>query len=479
MNAGAAELFGDQTRLAVENFPISGVRFPLAVIHEVARIKKAAALVLTDLVPDRLPGEMARAIERATDEVLDGKWDDQFVVDVFQTGSATSSHMNVNEVLAARAEELLPGTSVHPNDHVNLGQSSNDVMPSAVRLAAVVAAVGLRSALLRLERELGLQERNLKHVVKAGRTHLQDAVPVTLGQEFGGYRQQIADAGARIEEIVPAVGRLPLGGTAVGNGLNAPPGFADRAIEALADATGLHLTPAPDRFAVQGSHDDLVDLSARARTVAVAMQKISNDIRLMASGPTAGLGELRIPALQPGSSIMPGKVNPVVIEVVNQVVARVIGNDATIAFAGTQGILELNTYLPVIAHDLLDSLQLLTAAADLLASKCVAPLQPDVERCRAYAADSAALVTALAPLIGYDAAADAHHRAQASGESIVDLVARRHDIDASVLEAELDLLTMAQGSIEVSRPELPFEKDESPSVDDPPSDTGTIGPKGP
>lgn len=462
----AVELFGEHTRLAREHV-ISGEPFSLAVVHEIARVKAAAAATLAELAPDRLAPEAADAIGRAATEVADGDWDDQFVIDRFQTGSGTSTHMNVNEVIAARAGQLAgddpdhPGESIHPNDHVNLGQSSNDVMPTATRMATLRAAIAFRSALARLERELALQERHLKHIVKAGRTHLQDAVPVTLGQEFGGYRQQIADAGERIDAVLPALGRLPLGGTAVGNGLNAPPGFGDAAVARLAAATELPLSTAPDRFAVQGAHDDLVDLSGRVRTAAVALQKIANDLRLMASGPTAGLAEIELPSLQPGSSIMPGKVNPVVVEVVNQVVARVIGNDATIAYAGTQGILELNTYLPVMAHAGLESLGLLTAAVDLMVERCVAGIRPDVERCRTYAEQSAALVTALTPLIGYDAAAAALHDARASGEPLADLVVSRHGLDAGEVATRLDLLEMALGTVAPSHPDVPFEDAES------------------
>jgi fumarate hydratase class II len=458
----AVELFGEHTRLARAHV-ISGEPFSLAVVYEIARIKAAAAATLAELVPDRLAPEVAEAIGRAAAEVVDGDWDDQFVVDRFQTGSGTSTHMNVNEVIAARAGQLTddPNQPVHPNDHVNLGQSSNDVMPSAARMATMRGVARLRSALARLERELALQERHLRHIVKAGRTHLQDAVPVTLGQEFGGYRQQVADAGARLDDALEALGRLPLGGTAVGNGLNAPVGYADATVARLAAATELPLTTAPDRFAVQGAHDDLVDLSGRVRTAAVALQKIANDIRLMASGPTAGLAEIELPSLQPGSSIMPGKVNPVVVEVMNQVVARVIGNDATIAYAGTQGTLELNTYLPVMAHAGLESLGLLTAAVDLMVEHCVATIRPDVERCRSFAEDSAALVTALTPLIGYDAAAAALHDARASDRPLADLVVERHGLDADEVASRLDLLEMALGTVAPPHPDVPFEDADS------------------
>ncbi|MEZ5244901.1 MAG: lyase family protein [Acidimicrobiales bacterium] len=476
MTTPSVPLYGEHTRLAVENFDASGVVFPLPVVHAVARIKAAAAGVLCDLVPERLPSPIAEAIATACEEIRTGAWDDQFVVDVFQTGSATSTHMNVNEVVAARAEQLLDGTPVHPIDHVNLGQSSNDVMPSGSRIAVLEAANRLVSALARLERELGLHEVNSRHVVKVGRTHMQDAVPITLGQEFGGYRQQVVDGRSRIDSLMANLGRLPLGGTAVGNGLNAPPGYAERAIHELAVSTGLDLTPCPNHFALQGAHDDLVDLSGRAKTVACSLDKIANDLRLMASGPTAGLGEIELPELQPGSSIMPGKVNPVIPEVVNQIVARVIGNDAGITHAGSRGALELNTYLPLIVHDLLDSLDLLTAAADMLAEKVVAKVVPHLERCRALAEGSQAIVTALAPLIGYDAAAVAQRDARASGEELVDLVADRHGIDEAVLRDAVDLFTMALGTVEYSRPALPFEDPDVPTGLLAPDERGMIGP---
>ena len=470
----SADLFGPQTARARDVAQLPGRPFPLAIIHAVARIKAAAAGVLTDLVPDRLPPEIADAIATAAGEVVDGRWNDQFVLGVFQTGSGTSTHMNVNEVLATRATQLLGGIPVHPNDHVNLGQSSNDVMPTAMRLASIEAAVALGQALARLERELGLQERKLKHVVKAGRTHLQDAVPVTLGQEFGGYRQQIADARARIEGTLPDLGSLPLGGTAVGNGVNAPVGYAARTIEVLAARTGADLRPAPDRFAVQGAHDAVVDLSGRVRAAAVSLQKIANDIRLMGSGPATGFGEIELATLQPGSSIMPGKVNPVAVEIVNQVVARVIGNDATIAFAGAQGILELNTHVPVMAAAMLDSLELMTAATDLFAARCVASLQPDIARARSLAEQSTALVTALTPLLGYDGAAAALATARSSGRPLVDVVVDDHGLDREQVESRLDLLAMAQGSVEPTTPDLPFEDPHVPADLVSPDDSGTI-----
>ena len=470
----ASDLFGSQTVRARDHAQLPGHPFPLAVIHEVARIKAAAATVLADLVPQRLPPAIADAIVVAAGEIVDGRWDDQFVLGVFQTGSGTSTHMNVNEVIAARAEQLLDGATVHPNDHVNLGQSSNDVMPTGMRLALIDATRTLTAALARLERELGLRERQLKHVVKAGRTHLQDAVPVTLGQEFGGHRQQIADARARLADTLGDLGSLPLGGTAVGNGVNAPEGYATQAIERLAEQTGADLRPAPDRFAVQGAHDAVVDLSGRVRTAAIGMHKIANDIRLMGSGPATGFGEIELESLQPGSSIMPGKVNPVVIEITNQVVARVIGNDATVAFAGSQGMLELNTYLPVMAAAMLDSLELMTATADLLAERCVASLRPDVDRCRSLAEQSAALVTALTPLLGYDAAAAALATARSTGRPLIDIVVDDHGLERDDVESRLDLLAMAQGSVEPTTPDLPFEDPHIPAALIEPEDSGTI-----
>lgn len=472
-------LFGAHTEAARQNFTVESTRFPLEVVHDIARIKAAASAVLADVVPDRFPAAVADAIGAAAEEITEGRWDDQFVLDVFQTGSGTATHMNVNEVIAGRARELLPGTDIHPNDQVNLGQSSNDVMPTAVRMAALRRLDALDSALARLEREIGLKQINLGHVVKAGRTHMRDAVPVTLGQEFGGYRQQIVDARARLAQVRDPLGRVPLGGTAVGNGLNAPVGFADEAIRLLAERTALPLRPADDRFALQGAHDDLVDCSSRVRTAAISLQKIANDVRLLSSGPSTGLGEIELPALEPGSSIMPAKVNPVAVEVVNQVVARVIGNDATVAFAGSQGMLELNTYLPVIAHDLLESMTLLAAAADDFGSTCVAGIVPDVERCQAYAARSPARATALTPLIGYEAAVDAVESADRTGAPLAELVAERHGLVIDEVEERIDLLTMALGTTRFVRPDLPFEDPHVPSELLEPGQTGAVGPSAP
>lgn len=474
--------YGPETELALTNFAISGTVFPLDVIHAMVRIKRAAIEVHGQRDPERFPGQLVQALTSACDEVLEGVHDALFPIDVFQTGSGTSSHMNVNEVLASIASSRAEGLTVDPHDHVNAAQSSNDVVPSAVRMVAAARTMDLVAALALLERELGLKEQQLKHVVKAGRTHLRDATPVTLGQEFGGYRQQIHDAAQRLEDTVGAVSRLPLGGTAVGNGLNAPVGFAAEVVSRLAESTGLPLTETPDHFAAQGSHDDLVDLSARVRGAAVAVQKIANDLRLLSSGPRTGFGELELAPLQPGSSIMPGKTNPVVVEVVNQVVARIMGNDAGIAFAGSQGVLELNTYVPLIAHDLLESLSLLRRAVALFAERAVVSLMPDVERCRAYAERSPAIATALSPIFGYDGAGQIIEESSRLGRTIVEVAKERadaHGIAAEQVDAALDLLHMALGSVRSGHPDLPGEDPHVPSTVVEPEESGMIGPSDP
>lgn len=478
----AAAGYGPETELALSNFAISGTVFPLSVIHAMVRIKGAAIEVHGRRDPEQFPRRLVEAVTTACDEVLAGTHDVLFPIDVFQTGSGTSSHMNINEVLASIASAHAEGLTVDAHDHVNAAQSSNDVVPSAVRMVAAALTVDLVAALGLLERELGLKEQQLKHVVKAGRTHMRDATPVTLGQEFGGYRQQVHDAAQRLEDTVEAVSRLPLGGTAVGNGLNAPVGFAADVISLLANSTELPLTETPDHFAAQGAHDDLLDLSARVRGAAIAVQKIANDLRLLSSGPRTGLGEIELAPLQPGSSIMPGKTNPVVVEVVNQVVARIIGNDAGIAFAGTQGVLELNTYVPVIAHDLLESLSLLRRAVVFLAERAVVSLMPDVERCRAYAEQSPAIATALSPIFGYDGAGQIIADSSRLGRTIVEVARERavaHGIAPEEIDSALDLLHMALGSVRTGHPDLPGEDPYVPSEIVEPDDSGMIGPSNP
>jgi fumarate hydratase class II len=437
-----------QTQRAVANFPVSGITLDRRLVGALGMIKAEAARVngaLPEVVV--VDSRTARAIAEAADEVVGGAWDDQFPVDVFQTGSGTSSNMNANEVIATLATERL-GVPVHPNDQVNASQSSNDVFPSAVRLAAVTAASDeLLPALDRLGRALRRKARAFDDVVKAGRTHLMDATPVILGQELGAYAFQVRAGRDRIEGCLARVGALPLGGTAVGTGVNAPPTFGRRVIARLARRTGLALSVSPDRFAAQGSIDDLVELSGHLRTLAVALVKIADDIRWMASGPAAGLGEIHLPDLQPGSSIMPGKVNPVICEVVAQVGAQVLGNDAVVAFAGSQGRFELNTYQPVVARNLLESIVLLATSSALFADRCVAGIEADAEQCRRYAESSPAVATALNPLLGYEQVAVLVKDARMTGRSVRDLVLERNLLDRATVDRVLDVEAMARGAV--------------------------------
>jgi len=374
-------------------------------------------------------------------------WDDHFPVDVFQTGSGTSSNMNANEVVATLATERL-GRPVHPNDHVNASQSSNDVFPTAVHLAVTSAVErALLPALEHLAGALGSKAAELAGVVKAGRTHLMDATPVTLGQEMGGYRAAVDQGGDRLRACLPRLGELALGGTAVGTGINAPPGFAALVIERLAADTGLGVREAANHFEAQGGRDALVETSGAVRTVAVSLQRIANDLRLMASGPRAGLGEIRLPDLQPGSSIMPGKVNPVICEAVVQVVARVVGNDATVAWAAVSGAFELNTGMPVMAHALLESIYVMTSVSRLLADRCVIGIEADVERCRAYAESSPAIATALNPYIGYERATEVAKIALAEGKTLRQVVVERGWLDSDEADRVLDVDAMTRGGI--------------------------------
>jgi fumarate hydratase class II len=399
----ASALYGAQTQRAVENFPLSGVRVEPAVIVALARIKSAAAR--TNAVLGVLPVDVAEAVARAADQVADGQAADQFPVDVFQTGSGTSTNMNVNEVVATLASGML-GRPVHPNDAVNASQSSNDTFPTAVHVAAATAVVeDLIPALKHLAATFAAKAAETADVVKAGRTHLMDATPVTLGQELGGYAAQLRRGMERLEATLPRVLDVPLGGTAVGTGINAPPGFTGRVLDLLASSTGLAVREARDHFEAQGARDALVELSGMLRTVAVSLTKICNDLRWMGSGPLAGLAEVHLPDLQPGSSIMPGKVNPVVPEAVLQVCAQVVGNDTTVAWAGASGNFELNVMVPVMSRALLESIRLLSGGARLLADRCVAGLEPDRPRARALAESSPAVVTPLNRLIGYENAA--------------------------------------------------------------------------
>ena len=435
----ATELWGEETRKAVANFPVSGQPIPVPLVRWLGRIKAAAARVNSEL--GLLDAEIAERIADAADTVAGGEHDDQFPIDVFQTGSGTSSNTNANEVIAS-----LAGEGVHPNDHVNMGQSSNDVFPSAVHLAALgevthdllPAMDGLASALERKAEEFA-------DVVKAGRTHLMDAVPVTLGQEFGGYAAQVRLGTDRVRSTLGRVGQIPLGGTATGTGLNTHSEFAERVRARLAEETGLQMSEPLDRFEAQGNRDALVELSGALKVVAVSLTKIANDIALMGSGPRAGLGELRLPALQKGSSIMPGKVNPVICEVAIQVGAQVIGNDAAITMAGSQGQFELNVRIPLIARNLLQSIHLLSTTSDALREKCVDGIQANLEGTERSAEGTLAVATALNPFIGYDKASEIVKDASSSGRTLRE-VARDHGVDEETLDKALDLRKIAAGS---------------------------------
>jgi len=430
------ELWGSETAKAIGNFPVSGEPIPAAVAHWLGRIKAAAARANADL--GLLEPEMAARVADAADRVAAGEFDDQFPIDVFQTGSGTSSNMNANEVIAT-----LAGEGVHANDHVNMGQSSNDVFPSAVHLAALDRAVNdLLPALDVLAGSLEAKAREFGDVVKSGRTHLMDAVPVTLGQEFSGYAAQVREGGARVQSALPRVGQIPLGGTATGTGLNTHPEFAEKVRGLLVAATGLPVSAPADPFEAQAARDALVELSGQPKVVAVSLTKIANDLRLMGSGPRAGLGELFLPELQKGSSIMPGKVNPVIPEVVTQVAAQVIGNDAAITIGGMNGHFELNVYVPLIARNLLQSLALLASSSRLLAERCVDGIEANREQLERYAELTLAAATALNPHIGYDRASEIVKVAAESGRSLRE-VAREAGVEESVLDQALDFRGMA------------------------------------
>jgi fumarate hydratase class II len=434
-----ATLWKGETEKAIRNFPISGERVPLGVVHMLARIKAEAARVNAEL--GVLDADRARRIADAAEAVAAGRHDDQFPIDVFQTGSGTSTNMNVNEVVAS-----LAGEDVHPNDHVNMGQSSNDVFPTAVHLAALDAlGTGLLPALDTLHRSLAAKATEFSEVVKTGRTHLMDAVPVTLGQEFAGYAAQIREGADRVTATLPRLGKLPLGGTAVGTGLNAHPEFAARVRERVATATGFALAPPAHPFEAQGARDAIVEASGALKTVAVSCTKIANDIRWMGSGPRAGLSEIFLPELQKGSSIMPGKVNPVLCEVLTQVAAQVIGNDAAITVAGLSGAFELNVFIPLMARNLLQSSSFLAAACQQFATRCVDGIEANQERAHQLVESTLVTVTALNPVVGYDEAAAIAKEAASSGRSLRE-VALSRGIAAEVLDKALDLREMARGN---------------------------------
>jgi fumarate hydratase, class II len=426
-----------QTQRAVENFPVSGLVIDRELIGALASIKGAAATVNAEL--GVIPDDVAKAITESAAEVARGDWDSQFPIDVYQTGSGTSSNMNTNEVLATLASDRL-GAPVHPNDHVNASQSSNDTFPSAIHIAATRSIIAnLVPALRHLQESLSRKAVEFEDVVKSGRTHLMDATPVTLGQEFGGYAAAIGIGVERIEAALPRIGELPLGGTAVGTGINTPPGFAAKVISLLVASSELPLSEARNHFEAQGSRDALVEASGVIRVVAVSMYKIANDLRWMSSGPRTGLAEIHLPDLQPGSSIMPGKVNPVIPEAVCQVVAQVIGNDAAIAFGGAAGNLELNVMLPVIARNLLESIRLVANISRLLADACIDGIEADVDRCRFYAESSPAIVTPLNKYIGYEAAAKVAKTALAENKTIRQVVVESGYLSGGKLtEAQLD-----------------------------------------
>jgi fumarate hydratase class II len=431
------ELWGAETRKAIANFPISGEPIPAPIARWLGRIKAAAARVNAEL--GLLDAEKAERIASAGDRVASGELDDQFPLDVFQTGSGTSSNMNANEVIAS-----LAGSDVHPNDDVNMGQSSNDVFPSAVHLAALDEIVhSLIPALELLASSLERKAAEFDDVVKSGRTHLMDAVPVTLGQEFSGYAAQVRQGIARLEAALPRLGQIPLGGTATGTGLNTHPDFAPRVRALLATATGLTISPAADFFEATGARDGLVEASGVLKTIAVSLTKIANDLRLMGSGPRAGLAEIRLPELQKGSSIMPGKVNPIMPEVVTQVAAQVIGNDAAITVGGLQGHFELNVFVPLMGRNLFDSIDLLAKVSRAFAEKCIDGLEANEEQCEHYAELTLSAATALNPYVGYDRATEIVKEAAHSGRPLRE-VAREAGVDEETLDRALDYRAMAK-----------------------------------
>lgn len=439
--------YGASTQRAVDNFPISGLRFDRRFIWALGLLKGSAARISGKA--GYVDAQKAAAIARAADEVRDGELDDQFVLDIFQTGSGTSTNTNANEVIAHRAAELISGNrlsgDVHPNDHVNFGQSSNDVIPSAIHVAAVAAVrEELLPALDELSTALRDKADEFVDIVKSGRTHLMDATPVTLGQEFGGYATQMAKAKERVQKVLPELEELALGGTAVGTGLNAPAGFASAVIADMASITGYPFREAGDHFEAQAAKDAAVDASGALRTVAVSMFKIANDLRWLASGPRTSIAEISLPSLQPGSSIMPGKVNPVMSEMVMQVAAQVIGNDAAVAWGGANGNFELNVMMPLIAHNLLESIGLLAAAADTFAARCVTGIVANADRARELVERNIIVVTALNPIIGYDNGALAAKEAFATGRNVADVVVEKGWLTREQVTELLDIKRMTQ-----------------------------------
>ncbi|NTW59467.1 MAG: class II fumarate hydratase [Nitrospirae bacterium] len=439
-------LYGAQTQRAVENFPVSGIRFPRVFIRALGLIKAVAAEVNAGL--GLLDAQIANAIHLAGLEVAEGKWDDQFPLDIFQTGSGTSTNMNANEVIAGRASQILGGTAVHPNNHVNMGQSSNDVIPAAIHVSAYLQ---LQEAFLpafsHLHRALKKREAELADVVKTGRTHLMDAMPVRMGQEIGGWAFQVQQAIERIESCLPRLARLAVGGTAVGTGVNAPKEFGAIVANRLAGRTGLPFQEAKDHFAAQAVMDTAVELSGHLKAAASSLMKIANDLRWMNSGPIAGLGEIALPSLQPGSSIMPGKVNPVICESVMMVCAQVTGNDVVITISNQHGNFQLNVMMPVISHNLLQSITLLASGARLFADRAVAGFTVNRERIAGLVDQNPILVTALNPVIGYDKAAQIAKKAYAEGRSVKDVAAEMTDLSRKELDRLLDPKPMTEGGV--------------------------------
>lgn len=439
-------LWGAQTQRAVENFPISGYRFPRSFIRALGMVKYVAAKA--NIALELLDKKIGEAIMQASLEVMEGKWDDQFVLDIFQTGSGTSTNMNANEVIASRANLILGAplgnkTPVHANDHVNMGQSSNDVIPACMHIAAVESLkYNLIPALERLQQKLAEKAVTFDPIVKIGRTHLQDATPIRLGQEFGGYAQMIAHGIQRLKKNLEPLGELALGGTAVGTGINAHPELAKKMCYAIEELTGCFFQEAENHFEAQGSKDALVEASGSLKTLAVSLTKIANDIKWMGAGPHAAIGELNIPPVQPGSSIMPGKVNPVMLEALQQVAAQVIGNDAVITLSGLAGNFELNVMMPVMIHNFLSSVELLTTSVNLFTEKSIAGLTANEARCRELVEKSLAMVTALNPVIGYDASAEIAKEAFRTGKTLREVILAKHIMPAEQLDKILDPRSM-------------------------------------
>ena len=442
----ADAMYGASTQRAVDNFPISNHRFGRRFIWALGLLKGSAGTVAGEM--DFKSPAISEAIRKAADQVMAGDFDDQFVLDIFQTGSGTSTNTNANEVIATRATEVLGDTRVHPNDDVNFGQSSNDVIPTAIHVSAVAALrEDLLPALDRLAASLEAKADEFSDVVKSGRTHLMDATPVTLGQEFGGYATQVRKGAQRVEAVLPELEELALGGTAVGTGINAPDGFAAAVIALMAERTGYSLREADDHFEAQGAKDATVSASGALRTVAVSLFKIANDIRFLGSGPTSGISEIKIPSLQPGSSIMPGKVNPVMSEMMMQVAAQVVGNDVAIAWGGANGNFELNVMMPMIAHNLLESAGILANGCDAFRERCVDGLEANEKRAQELVEKNAIIVTALNPHIGYDNGAKIAKEAVATGRSVRDLVLEAGLMTGDELDDALDIKKMTEGGL--------------------------------